>query len=348
VLDFLENHWFILNLFTASFIITLLFSYLFRAYVSRINISIAEPNHRSSHKNPTPTGGGLIIALVYIASLILMIYYLETDSYNSIIYIIFGGLITTLFGFYDDINDISAKAKLALQVFLGVWILYIFGKEIFDYFEPYMHSLTWPFILFSWFLLVWFSNAINFMDGIDGMLTSGVILISLTASLLIILTQGFNDNVIFLLLLIPVCIAFLMFNYPPASIFMGDSGSLFFGYILACLVIKTIVDGHLSFWTWSILFGHLFTEPTVTTMLRIKLSKNWYKPHRSNAYQNLARVLDDHKKVTIISIILHIFWLLPLSLVSIYRNDFGFFIYLIAIIPVIGFTFKYGPLYSNR
>jgi len=278
----------------------------------------------------------------------LIIHYFKNDSYNLIIYMLAGAIISTLFGFYDDIKDTTAKSKLILQVFLGLWILYIFNNDISHYFELDSQYLRWSFFSFSLFFLVWFSNAINFMDGIDGMLTSGVIVITLTASLLIIINHGFNDNVLFLLLLIPVCMAFLIFNYPPASIFMGDSGSLFFGYILACLVIKTIIDGHLSFWTWSILFGHLFTEPTVTTMLRIKLSKNWYKPHRSNAYQNLARVLDDHRKVTIMSIIVHIFWLFPLSLVSIYRNDIGFFLYLASIIPVIGFTFKYGPLYSNK
>jgi Fuc2NAc and GlcNAc transferase len=338
----------LLIILSISFFVSLFICYIYKLYVERLNLFIIVPNHRSSHAIPTPTGAGITISFIYVTSLFLLIYFNKIHSVSLIVFINLGAILATLFGFYDDIKDSSSKSKLILQIFLGFWILYIFANPIFTFLQGYSSIILWIDLFILLFLLVWFSNAINFMDGINGMLTSGIIIILLSASSFIFFQEGSDENVILLLLLASVSIAFLFFNFPIASIFMGDSGSLFFGYMISCLAIKTIIDGDLSFWTWAILLGYFFTEPTVTTILRLKLSRYWYRAHRSCAYQNVARELGNHTKVTMASIIFHLFWLFPLAFTSIYYDNLGLILYLLAIFPVIIFTFRYGPLYSNK
>jgi len=337
----------VFTIIVASFFLTACLLFGFKLYVKKLNLFIAEPNFRSSHKHPTPTGAGLVIALIYIGVLFYLTSFNEVFSIDMLKEICFGAIIATLFGFYDDLKDASTKSKLALQIFLGLWILFIFFHPISLIISNYSMLFIWIFMISTLFLLVWFSNAINFMDGINGMLASGVVNIMFSASILIFLLDGNTENILLLLLLLSVSIAFLFFNFPVASIFMGDSGSLYFAYIICCLALKTIFDGDLSIWTWLILLGHLLIEPTITTLMRIYLSKNWYKSHRNCAYQNIARELDSHTKVTLGAIIFHNIWLFPLAIISIYFVSLGPILYILSIIPVIAFTINYGPLYSN-
>ena len=187
------------------------------------------------------------------------------------------------------------------------------------------------------------------MDAIDGMALSGTILIAIGAGVIIFNQQGGGtENSLLLFLLATICFGFLLFNFPPASIFMGDAGSLFLGYFFGCIIIRTVFDNDLTIWTWVILLGHFLTETTLTTILRIKLTKKWYKAHRAMAYQNLARLLKSHRNVTLISILHYFFWLYPLAYLCQKYSLWGPLIALFSIIPASIITFKYGPLHSNE
>ena len=332
----------------SGFFLTLLLSYLYVGNAYKLKILFVEPNFRSSHNQPTPTGAGIIFALVYIVLLFFLILLEELNSIFLVTALSIGAISATLFGFYDDLYSASTRSKLILQILLGLWVLFIFGNNIFIYLEENFGVLTWISFIFVFFLLVWFSNAINFMDGINGMLGSSTILIMFSASLLTFLAGGYFENIVLCLLLTSVTAPFLLFNFPRASIFMGDSGSLFIGYIISSLMIKSVIDGDLSFWTWAILLGHVFIEPSITTILRMKLTRAWYEPHRSCAYQNLSRKLSSHKKVTTGAVLFHIIWLLPLATFSLYFDALGLVIYFFSILPIVIFTVKYGPLYSSK
>ena len=108
----------------------------------------------------------------------------------------------------------------------------------------------------------------------------------------------------------------MLFNWPPASIFMGDSGSIFLGYLFGLYSI-TIIKDEISLWTWLVIFGYFFADTTVTQIARIILVKNFLKPHRSHAYQNLARITGSHLKVTGWVTFYHIFGCCPFNMDSI-------------------------------
>ena len=307
---------------------------------------MAQPNFRSLHKQPIPSGGGIIISFVYISSTVCFIF-LENISSDILFKLAIGGLAASIFGLMDDVIEVRTTTKLLVQIMLSVWILFIFSESLQSTFDVIAGKFYWPFIVISVFFLVWLSNVFNFMDGIDGMLTSESMLITFSAALIILLVHGGGENTVLLFLLGIVCLGFLLFNFPPASIFIGNAGSMFLGYLVGCIIFKTIIDNDINVWTWLIILGHFLSETTLTTVMRIKLTKNWYKPHRSHAYQNLARIWDSHKLVTIGSMIFHLFWLFPLALISAFNPEVGFILFLLAVFPVVLLTLRYGPLFSN-
>ena len=128
---------------------------------------------------------------------------------------------------------------------------------------------------------------------------------------------------------------------------MGDSGSLFLGYIICTLALKTIMEGDMSLWTWCIVSGYFLADTTTTTLSRIIRVKRWYGVHRSHAYQNLAHLLDSHLKVTISILIFHMVWLFPLALVSVIKPEFGPVLFFLGLAPVILLTLFFGPTYSS-
>ena len=84
----------------------------------------------------------------------------------------------------------------------------------------------------------------------------------------------------------------------------------------------------------------------MTTIIRIFLTKDWYKPHKSHAYQNLARILNNHSIVTIGVVIYHLLWLLPLAIWTVLKPDFAITAVILAFLPSIAWSVKFGPLYS--
>ena len=336
--------------FSIVFLVAVALTYIYKIIAIRFNF-IAVPNNRSSHNKLIPTGGGIVIGIVYIWSFIYLLFYIEQVSaevFQVSVGLAMGGIAITIVGFIDDIFETRELTKLIIQIMLSIWNIYVFLLNIDNFVDLISNIYYWPFIFLALFILVWLINVFNFMDAIDGMALSGSIMIAWSAAFIIMLTQGNNENSIMLFLLGIICFAFLVFNFPPASIFMGDAGSLFLGYFFGGIIVKTFLDSDINFWTWVILLAHFLTETTLSTLMRIKLTKAWYKAHRSLSYQNLARILNSHKKVTIGSILFYIIWLFPLAILSCFYINLGPLLFLIAIIPVIIMVIKYGPLFSIK
>jgi len=194
--------------------------------------------------------------------------------------------------------------------------------------------------------MVWMINLYNFMDGIDGMAASGAVFFCATAGGLI---AYLDSSPLWMLLFVlgAATLGFLCFNWPPARLFMGDSGSGFYGYIFGCLAILCAQTHALSLWTWIILLGYFLADTTTTTVIRAATVPRFWGTHRSHAYQNLARVWDNHRKMTLIVLAIDLGWLLPLALVSVAWHRAAFPLALVALAPIIGFAVIYGPRYDK-
>ena len=304
---------------------------------------VANPNFRNLHASPLPVGGGIVFSFVFVFGLF-FIWWLNQISDDLFWVLGVGGCVAALFGFLDDLKDIRPSRKLAVHLLLSGWALFWLGGG------PLL-SIGWIPVLVAIpvtsLFLVWMVNAYNFMDGIDGMAVSGAVFVSGVITLVLLLTNGDSEFFSVFVLFLASISTFLFFNWPPASIFMGDSGSAFLGYIFGALILFTVKSGDISIWTWLIVFGYFFADTAVTQFMRIILVKKWYLPHRSHAYQNLARITGSHIKVTGGVVLYNVVWILPLTIWSVMKPEMALFAVVLAIAPSLVFAFKYGPLLSS-
>ncbi len=204
-----------------------------------------ERSLRDQHREPVPRLGG--VALFWgFAGALLLVWQLPFEqrglgfqllSENRFAGLCLGGLLAWGIGFADDIFQLRARWKLAGQI--GIAILAIsFGFEIQNIQIPFLQTVNlgfwaWPLTVL-W--IVGVMNAINLIDGLDG-LASGLCIVVLTCLATICWWQGQLSLLLLIMILGGATLGFWSFNRPPASIFMGDSGSLFLGFTLAILCI---------------------------------------------------------------------------------------------------------------
>jgi Fuc2NAc and GlcNAc transferase len=331
----------ILILFFALFICIILTKF-YRSFAIKNSIK-AIPNNRTLHFKSVPSGGGVVFSSLFV-SIIVLLEILQIISLDILMVIGIGGLIAILFGLTDDIFDISAPIKFFIQSILAAWsIFWLDGGALVEV----AWIPLWISWLVSWFMLVWMINLYNFIDGVDGMAASGAVFIPLTLIVVLLIKGESSDLVVLLSVLGISSLGFLIYNWPPASIFMGDSGSVFLGYVFGTLIIKTTMTGEVSIWSWIIVFAYFVSDTVVTQILRIILVKKWWHAHRSHAYQNLARITESHLKVTGGVTIYNLFWIFPLTIWSSLVPELSLIAVLLAVIPAIVVACKYGPIFSS-
>ncbi|MCR5833999.1 MAG: undecaprenyl/decaprenyl-phosphate alpha-N-acetylglucosaminyl 1-phosphate transferase [Selenomonadaceae bacterium] len=202
------------------------------------------PNARKVHKKPIPRIGGLAIYAGFIAAIIFVFLKFDFDSemlHETIGLIISGSLIVGL-GLLDDYKNLPAKLKLLGQIGAAVFLVFVFDVRIDFITDPfgdyiYLNKLAIPLTLF-W--LVGLTNTVNLIDGLDG-LAAGVAAIASFTILLIALEQNFILVAVLTAALAGAAVGFLKYNFNPAEIFMGDTGSMFLGFMLAGISVTGAV-----------------------------------------------------------------------------------------------------------
>jgi Fuc2NAc and GlcNAc transferase len=259
------------------------------------------------------------------------------------------GLFATLIGFFDDIYDIDAKKKFVMQLLLCI----LFTVSYFHFNLPYKflenNSIFIFIIICSWvFVPLWIINSFNFIDGINGLAIGTAIFSAIALILSLYISIGSSNFITIYSILLIVCLGFLPFNFPSAKLFMGDAGSIFLGFIYGSTVLVILFNNYLSIWTVVSIFSYMLADTLSTNIIRLLTIKKWYGVHRSHAYQNLARVLNNHTKVTSGIMLYNVFYILPLTLFTVWFPNFSVYFTIAAFLPAIIFSIKYGPLYANK
>jgi Fuc2NAc and GlcNAc transferase len=198
--------------------------------------------------------------------------------------------------------------------------------------------------------LVWLLNLYNFMDGIDGIAGVEAVSVSLGAAVLVYLATDSSSAVdISLPLLLAGAVAgFLVWNFPPARIFMGDAGSGFLGITIGILSLHAGALAPPLLWSWLILLGVFVVDATFTLLRRLLRGERVYQAHRSHAYQRAARRCGRHLPVTLAVAAINMFWLLPVAAcVATGRLD-GAAGLLIAYAPLVGAAARLGAGLPER
>jgi Fuc2NAc and GlcNAc transferase len=292
------------------------------------------PNARSSHVLPTPRGGGLAIVVTVLFA-IGVAYARGNVPPDLAAVLLVGGPLVALIGCIDDIRSVSVAARLAVQFAAFGWCVYCLGPL------PPVHlgfavvNLGVGGSIAAVVLLVWFLNIYNFMDGIDGIASVEAISVMTFATLLIFWQQGEPSIVFALLVVVAAAAGFLIWNWPPARIFMGDAGSGFLGFFVGSIAWATIVRGRLSIWVWLILLGAFIVDATVTLLRRWHRGARLAEAHRSHAYQRLSRKYQSHLKVTLGILFINALWLDPLAYLAAARPALGAVLAAVAWLPLI-------------
>jgi glycosyltransferase WbpL len=324
-----------------GFFAAALLTYVFMRVILRVGI-LDVPNERSSHTQPTPRGGGLAIVITFIAFLTANSWFGFIPVESSVTTaLIIGGVLIAAIGVADDLRGISARWRFLIHlvaVIVSLRMLQTLPEIQFLGFE--LESRYVSFVLLS-LSLVWFINLFNFMDGIDGI--AGVeVICALAGGALILITKGAHDWSLILGFLGASTAGFLIWNWPPARVFMGDACSGFLGFTLGMLAIASSADGIINVWSWLILFGIFVVDATTTLVTRILRGERWLEAHRSHTYQILARRFNSHGKVSVGVVLINAVWLLPFAVLATEYPYWAAVICCVALSPLLFIAIRVG------
>lgn len=305
------------------------------------------PNNRSSHTVPTPRGGGVSFALVFILYLFYLGITKKITKSEDLSFLV-ASITVAAFGFLDDHCSIPAKWRLLIHFFAASTALYYLnGMVSFIPFDLYIFSGSFLTNTFALFFLVWLLNLYNFMDGINGLAAVEAITVCLGGALIYSLS-GLDSLAILPLSLAVAVAGFLFWNFPVAKIFMGDVGSGFLGIVIGIFTIQAANTRTEFFWSWMILLGIFIVDATIALFRRLINGENVFQAHRSHAYQRAADRYQSHTKVTIVGLLINLFWLLPLAILVGFGRLRGLTGIIVAYLPLIALaTYFQGISYKG-
>ena len=226
-----------LSAYGFPFLLAALVSYILTPYIKKLAFiigAIDKPDNRKVHKKIMPRLGGLAI---YIAFMIAAVASLELTK--DIVGILVGGSVIVIVGVLDDKYQLPAKVKLLGQIFAAC-VLVAFDIRIEwlnNPFGGYFYLNEWILsAILTVFWVISFTNVVNLIDGLDG-LAAGVSAIASVTVILVAVQMGYYHIAVMTAALAGGIIGFLRYNFNPASIFMGDTGSMFIGYTLAAISV---------------------------------------------------------------------------------------------------------------
>ena len=207
---------------------------------SKNNGLIDVPNERKIHTKPISRLGGIAIWASTMLTF-LMLVFLSYYPYGSLLSgILIGGTLMFLLGLIDDVYNLDAKFKLFIQIAIATLVFLLGGRIDSVPFLPNLNIFISYILTILW--IVGISNAVNFIDGVDGLAGSVVTVNSITLGLIAVAMVPPNTmSALIAFILAGSMLAFLTYNFNPAKIFMGDSGALFSGFLLATLSITGVM-----------------------------------------------------------------------------------------------------------
>jgi Fuc2NAc and GlcNAc transferase len=270
------------------------------------------------HTQATPRGGGLaFVTPIILAVLVCAILFNE---------VLIGMLAFCLFawgtlGLWDDRSNLSPKFRFVFQFVFAVVTVIAFKPVMSLWFtSSFGLELMVPIaIVVSTIGVMWFVNLYNFMDGIDGLAVSQAIVAMITLAV-----WFYADAQMLLcaicLLFAGACAGFLVFNWSPAKIFMGDVGSLSLGGFFACLILFGVSHSGIPVLSFVLLFWVFIFDSGVTLVRRLIQKKKVWQAHREHYYQRLAGAGMAHDKVVVLHLLFMIFSSLLASISVQYRD----------------------------
>ncbi len=293
-----------------------------------------EVNERSSHKVPTPRGGGIsIIVCSLCGTLAASIWFGFPASWA--VGFIGGGALVGVVGWIDDNGHVPAIVRLLVHLSAAAWVTLWVGLPSLGWLGLPNNISPALALVGAVFAIAWLINLFNFMDGIDGLAASEAASVTLGAALIISNTIGDFGVVLPLVLTSAAALGFLWWNWPPARIFMGDASSGFLGLTIGAIILAGWQVDPAVGMAIAILPAIFVTDATLTLLRRIARRDRIHEAHRTHAYQHLAIKIGRHLPVTMYVVAINWLFLFPIA----WMTAKGW------IYPLAGLAVAYLPLF---
>jgi UDP-GlcNAc:undecaprenyl-phosphate GlcNAc-1-phosphate transferase len=264
----------------ASGLISFIVTPLMRRLAASIDF-VDNPERRKLHVTPMPMLGGLAIYFGLVAATVMT----DTQLHTEMMGIISGATVVTLFGLWDDRYGMHPLVKLGGQA-LATLILITAGIQVTLFATPALNIV----LTFLWVLGI--SNALNLLDNMDG-LAAGITAVISGFFLVLAVVEGLGGVSTLAAAMLGACVGFLYYNFNPATLFMGDAGSLLVGFVLAVLGIKLTFVGRSPDVTWMIpiiLLGLPIFDTTLVVLSRVRRGKPIYQGGKDHTSHRLVSV----------------------------------------------------------
>ncbi len=328
-----------------TFLVSVILVPISKRIANHVN-AIDIPNERKVHKTPIPRLGGLAIFMSFLIG-----YILYGDVTTQMLSILIGSFIIFLIGVFDDIKPIGAKYKFLVQL-IAASIVVIYGQVYFSEITLFGLSIGLSTVssrILSILFIVAISNAINLIDGLDG-LSSGVSSIYFVTIIVICMYLGrlTGLDIILSLIMLGATLGFLVYNFPPATIFMGDSGSLFLGFMIS---IVSLMSFKVATFTSLIIPIVILSIPIFDTLLaicrRLLKGESIGTPDKEHFHHQLLKMKFSTKASVLIIYLINIVF----SVVSIFyvlgNYKEAIIIYVTLMIALLFVILKTDILYSH-
>jgi len=246
---------------------------------------------RRMHKKATPRLGGIAVFFGFLVSLLCF-----CEITKDLIVILIGAIIIVGLGIIDDSRGLSAKVKFCVQILVALFVVFVGGVRIEVFTNPNLFSDLTVLQLSDWisipFTVIWIvaiTNAVNLIDGLDG-LAAGISSIAAVSLVFVAILVGEEKIALIALIIAGACFGFLPFNFNPATIFLGDTGSTFLGYMLAVLSVQGGFKSYavISFAVPFLILGLPIFDTAFAILRRLFTGKGIMTPDRGHIHHKLV------------------------------------------------------------
>lgn len=304
------------------------------------------PDKRKIHKKTMPRLGGLAIFLSFLIG-----YMFFAPLTTQMISILIGSFLIVLLGIIDDIKPLKARTKLWGQLIVSIIIVF-YGKIFIDdltIFNTYINLDAWAYPI-SVFVIIACINAINLIDGLDGLAAGTSSIYFLTIIIISILLNRLDGlGFVLSLIMLGATLGFLYHNFNPAIIFMGDTGSMFLGFMIAIVALLGFKTATLTSFLIPLLILFIpFIDTLLAILRRLIKGESIGKPDKEHIHFQLLSQTSSVKKAVLIIYFINILFSAVSILYAIEKTNIAMGLYLILMIAVALFIFKSDILYKHE
>ena len=309
-MNFIVNGYNVFIIILTTFLTSLILTHLMIKISKNMNI-MDIPNERRVHKKPTPLLGGIAIFLSFLFGFILF-----GNQNPLMISILIASFLILLLGIFDDIKPIKARYKFVIHILVALIVVFYGGLKL-THVDIFSLSLNfkWMSPYITILIIVGIINAVNLIDGLDGLCAGISSIYFLTIGVIALILNKFNGlDIILSFIMLGATLGFLVFNYPPAKIFMGDTGSTFLGLMISVIMLLGFKTVTLTSLLIPLVLLILPITDTLFAIIRRALNK---KPigqaDKEHIHHQLLKHLSTRKTILVIYVVDLIF-----SVVSIF------------------------------